>query len=104
QRDDIDDLDERIDRRPGRILVGVADRIAGDGRLVGLGTFAAEVAFLDVLLGIVPGAAAGAHRDRDKQPGDDRADQPSAPGPECGSSAQYRIEEKGAERWSHDGQ
>jgi len=34
QRHDIDDLDERIDRRAGGILVRVADGVAGHGRLV----------------------------------------------------------------------
>src|SRR5690606_20976800 len=32
QRDDVDDLDERVDRRAGGVLVGVADGVAGDGR------------------------------------------------------------------------
>ena len=36
------------------------------------------MAVLDVLLGVVPGAAAGAHRDRDEQAGDDRAHQQAA--------------------------
>src|SRR5213079_840532 len=29
-RDDIGDLDHRVDRRAGRVLVGIADRVAGD--------------------------------------------------------------------------
>ena len=40
--------------------------------------FATVVAVLDVFLGIVPGAAAGGHRDRDEQSGDDRAHQQAA--------------------------
>ena len=60
---------------PGGVLVGIADRVAGHRRLVGLGALAAVVAFLDVLLGVVPGAAARGHRDRDEQAGDDRAEQ-----------------------------
>jgi hypothetical protein len=28
-RDDVRDLDHRVDRRPGRVLVGIADRVAG---------------------------------------------------------------------------
>src|SRR5271155_1776070 len=55
QRHDIDDLDQRVDGRAGGILVGIADRIAGDGRFVRLRALATIVAFLDVLLGIVPG-------------------------------------------------
>ena len=36
QRHDIGDLDHRIHRRSGRVLVGIADRIAGHRRLVRL--------------------------------------------------------------------
>jgi hypothetical protein len=36
ERDNVGDLDRRIDRGAGGVLVGVADRIAGDGGLVGL--------------------------------------------------------------------
>jgi putative peptidoglycan lipid II flippase len=75
QCDQIDDLDQRVDRRASRILVGIADGIAGHGRLVGFGTLAAEVAVLDVLLGVVPGATTGGHRDGDEEAGDDGADQ-----------------------------
>ena len=39
---------------------------------------AAVVAVFDVLLGVVPGAAAGAHRDGDEQAGDDGAHQHAA--------------------------
>src|SRR5919199_5061171 len=31
QRDDVDDLDHRVDGGTGRVLVGVADRVAGHG-------------------------------------------------------------------------
>src|SRR5690606_16627253 len=63
QRDDVGDLDRRVHRRAGRVLVGIADRIAGDGGLVGLR--ALEVldavlvgeAVLERLLGVVPRAA-----------------------------------------------
>jgi hypothetical protein len=44
QRDDVDDLDQRVDGRARRVLVGIADRVAGDGRLVRVGALAAEVA------------------------------------------------------------
>jgi hypothetical protein len=78
QRHDVDDLDQRVDRRAGGVLVGVAHGVAGDRRLVGLGALAAVVAFFDVLLGVVPRAAAGAHRDRHEQAGHDRAHQQAA--------------------------
>src|SRR3546814_10669463 len=59
----------RVDRRPGGVLVGITDRIAGHGGLVGFRALAAVMAVLDVLLGIVPGTAARGHRDRDEDAG-----------------------------------
>src|SRR3546814_2922288 len=35
QGDDVGDLDHRIHRRSRRVLVGIADRVAGHGRLMG---------------------------------------------------------------------
>jgi len=67
-----------FDRGAGSILVGVTDRIAGHRRLVRIRSLAAEVAFFDVLLGVVPRAAAGGHGNGDEQAGDDGADQQSA--------------------------
>jgi len=78
QRDDVDDLDQRVHRGAGGVLVRVAHGVAGDGGLVRFRTFAAEVAFLDVFLGVIPRAAAGGHRDRDEDAGDDGADQHAA--------------------------
>src|SRR3954447_4042809 len=63
QRDDVRHLDHRVDRRAGRVLVGVTNRVARDGRGVGLGALAAELAVLDQLLRVVPRAAARRHRD-----------------------------------------
>src|SRR5208337_1112944 len=37
QRHHVHDLDERVERRAGRVLEGVADGVASDGRLVPLG-------------------------------------------------------------------
>src|SRR6218665_2790864 len=71
QRHDVDDLDQRVDRRACRVFVGVAHGVAGHGRLVRLAALAAMVAVFDVLLGVVPGAAAGAHADGHEQAGDD---------------------------------
>src|SRR5579884_1536063 len=62
-RDDVRDLDHRVDRRAGGVLVRIADGVAGDGRGVGLGALAAVEAVLDQLLRVVPRAAAGGHRD-----------------------------------------
>ena len=50
QRDDVGDLDHRVDGRAGGILVGIADRVAGNRSLVGFRALAAVVAVLDVLL------------------------------------------------------
>ena len=36
ERDDVDDLDERVDCRPSSILVRIADCVAGDRSLVGI--------------------------------------------------------------------
>ena len=63
---------------PGGVLVRVADGVAGDRRLVGQRALAAERAVLDQLLRVVPGAAAGGHRDGHEQADDDDADQQAA--------------------------
>src|SRR6185437_9378066 len=78
QRDDVDDLDQRVHGRTRGVLVRIAHGVAGDRGFVRLGTLAAEVAVFDVLLGVVPGAAAGGHRDGHEQAGDDGADQDTA--------------------------
>src|SRR5687767_13604928 len=78
QRDDIDDLDERVHRRAGRVLVGIAHRVASYGRLVRVRALAAVMTVFDVLLRVVPGTATGAHRDRDEKPRHDRAHEYSA--------------------------
>src|SRR5689334_10168952 len=72
---DVSDLDHRIDRGAGGVLVGVADGVAGDRGGVGFGALAAVGAVLDQLLGVVPGAAARGHRDRGEEADDDDADQ-----------------------------
>src|SRR5471030_645133 len=51
QRHDVNDLDERVHRGAGGVLVGIAHRVAGHRRLVGIAALAAEVAVLDVILG-----------------------------------------------------
>ena len=75
QRHDVGDLDHRIDGGARRVLVGIADGVAGHRRLVGVGALAAVVAVFDVLLGVVPRAAARGHRDRDEQARHDHAEQ-----------------------------
>ena len=73
--DNVDDLNQRVDCRAGRVLVGVAHGIAGDRGFVCIGALAAVVALFDILFRIVPGAAAGTHRNRDEKAGDDGAHQ-----------------------------
>jgi hypothetical protein len=57
-RENIDNLDHRIDGRACGIFIRIAHGITGNGRLVREGTFASEVSFLDEFLGVVPCAAA----------------------------------------------
>ena len=78
--DDVDDLDHRVDGGTGGVLVGIADRVASDRGHVSLTTLAAMIAVLDVFLGVVPGAAAGRHADRDEDAGDDGAEKHGAEG------------------------
>ena len=78
QCNDVDDLDQRVDRRTGGILVRIADGVARDSRLVRIRALAAAIAVLDILLRVVPGAATGGHRDGDKQARDDCAEQEAA--------------------------
>src|SRR6476620_3379829 len=56
--DDVDHLNHGVDRRTGRVLVGIADGVAGDRRGVGGRAFAAEIALLNIFFGVIPGAAA----------------------------------------------
>src|SRR4051812_3750968 len=58
QRYNVGNLDHRVHSRTCRILVGIADGVAGHRGLVGIGALAAVVTVLDVLLGVIPGAAA----------------------------------------------
>ena len=57
QRDDVDDLDQRVDRQACGVFVRVAHGVAGDRCLVRIAPFAAVVAFFDVFLRVVPRAA-----------------------------------------------
>src|SRR5204863_5948977 len=92
-RDDVHDFDHGIDRRAGGILVRVAHGVAGDAGLVSFAVFAAVVAFLDELLGIVPGAATGGHGNAHEETGDNTADQHAAE--DFGSLGQGRDKDDG---------
>src|SRR2546426_493609 len=59
-----------VEGGPRRVLARVADRVAGDGGLVRVRALAPL--FLDVLLGVVPRAAAAGHGDGHEEPGHDR--------------------------------
>ena len=56
QRHQVHDLDERVQRRSRGVLERVTDRVADHGRFVRFGALPAEMAVLDVLLGVVPRA------------------------------------------------
>ena len=73
--DDVDDFDHWIDGWACRVLVGIADGVAGHGGGVGEGAFAATVAFFNIFFCVVPGTAGGSHGDGDKKSGDDGADE-----------------------------
>src|SRR5438046_10345057 len=68
-RENIDDFDHRIDRRSGRVLVRIADSIAGDCCGMSKRTFAAEISLLNKFLRIVPGGATGGRCFRDATTG-----------------------------------
>src|SRR5260370_41042522 len=77
-RENVDDLDHRIDRGPGSIFVRIADGVTGNCRLVCERTFASKIAFLNELLGVVPCSAAGGHSYGNRKAGVNR---PHAPTP-----------------------
>ena len=62
-------LDEDVDGGAGGVLEGIAHGVAHDAGLVALAALAAEVARLDVLLGVVPCAAGVSHVDRHEEAG-----------------------------------
>src|SRR5579859_7357929 len=77
QRDRAEQFDDDVQRWTGGILEGVADGIADDARLVSEGFLGKHVALiileearLDVLLGVVPGAAAVIHYQRHQDAAD----------------------------------
>ena len=60
-RYDICDFDHWVYRWTGRILVRIADRVAGHCRVVGIGPLASMVAVFYVLFGVIPRAPSGGH-------------------------------------------
>src|SRR4051794_1522674 len=77
-RDDVRDLDHRVDRGAGGVLERIAHRVARDRGGVGLRTLAAVGAVLDEILRVVPRAAAGGHEDGEEEADHDDADQQAA--------------------------
>src|SRR5207253_2655160 len=101
-RDDVDDFDHGVDGRPGGVLVGVADRVSGDGGLVGFRALPSKVAFLYVLLGVVPSRTTAGHLDRQEQAGDDRTQQQSAQRPRAQEKTnRYRRDDRDDARHHH---
>ena len=78
QRYDVNDLDQRIDRRASRIFVRFANGIAGYCRFVSVKALAAAIAVFDVLLGVIPCITTCGHGVSDKQAGYDRAEAKAA--------------------------
>ena len=76
-RDNIYDLDHRIDRGTGRVLVRIAHRVAGHCSRVRGQTLPAVMSFLDIFFGVVPGATAAGHGDGHEQTGDNCSHQNS---------------------------
>src|SRR5210317_958252 len=80
QRNNVEDLDHRVNSRSGSVLVRIADGVTGDGSFVGIAALAAQMTVFNVFFGIVPGRPAGGHGDGQEKTGDDTADQQSAQG------------------------
>jgi len=59
-----------MQRRPGGVLEGIADRIADDRSFMGVGFLAAVLAGFDPLLGVVPGSSAVVHEHGQQHAGD----------------------------------
>jgi hypothetical protein len=78
QRHQVHHLDQRVDRRAGGVLERIADGVADHDRLVHVGALAAVVAFLDVLLGVVPRPAGVGQEVRHQLTDDDGGDQVAA--------------------------
>src|SRR6266702_6431219 len=72
QRDRTQELDQHVQRRPRRVFEGIADGVPHDPGLVRRTALAAVLTRLDVLLGVVPRAAAVVEQRRHQ----DAADRP----------------------------
>ena len=75
QGDDVGDLDHRVHRRAGGVLVRVTHGIAGHRRLVRVGALAAMVALFNILLRVIPRATTRGHGNRNEQARHDRPQQ-----------------------------
>src|SRR6266513_3167623 len=70
ERDRAQQLDEHVQRRPGRVLERIADGITDHGGLVRRTPLPTVLTGLDELLGVVPGATAVVEQGRHENPGD----------------------------------
>src|SRR3989344_6016058 len=75
---DVEHFDHRIDSGAGRVLVRIADGVARHRCLVRVAPFPAEVSLFDVLLCVVPCAAAGCRRNGNEESRHDASPQESA--------------------------
>lgn len=93
-------LDQDIQRGAGRILEGVAHRVADDGGLVAFRALAAHMALLNVLLGVVPRAAGIRHEHGQNKAGG----QPAGQQAEHAGNAEHQPMQMGVITASTDGQ
>ena len=83
---------------PGGVLERVADGVADDRGLVGLGALAALVAVLDVLLGVVPGPAGVGQEVGHQLAGEDGPGQEGAEGQVADGEADHDRRQHGQQR------
>lgn len=95
-------LDQDVDRRAGGIFERVAHGVADDGGLVVFTALAAEVAGLDVLFAVIPGAAGVRHHDRQDESGGGRAHQHAGHAFHAEDQAQHDRDDGGEKRGSEN--
>lgn len=77
EADDCHDVDEDVHRGAGGVLEGITDGVADDAGFVGGRSFAAVVAILNVLLGIVPRATGVGHEEGEEDAAEESSNESS---------------------------
>ena len=101
--DEAHDRDECIQRRTGRILEGVADGVANDGRLVRFRSRTAAVARFDILLGVVPETARVGHEKGEYDAREDSAAEEAAQGCRPEDESHDEGQDDGEQGREHEG-